>query len=279
MAFALALVLAAAVPDPVFAPEPAPRAARGTESAGAPSHAAEELASRKSVYALSPLLDGAIIAAGTLGSAIPYALSSTLIKPRCPCDPAEVNSFDRHVIGNANSFLDSTSDATAGVVIFAPVVLDAIDLGFGQTLLEDAALFSEVLAVNGAFVTLAKYTVQRPLPRTYAGDPDLVGKPGGYRSFYSGHTSIAFAALSTTAYTLDARYHLGPWPWLGTAIIGTSVAAERIAAGRHFYTDVILGAAAGTLFGTLLPWLHERHGRAEFAIAPIENGAKVAVRF
>ena len=47
--------------------------------------------------------------------------------------------------------------------------------------------------VNGAFAEAAKYVAQRPLPLTYAGDPTLLRTSGGYRSFYSGHTSTAFA--------------------------------------------------------------------------------------
>ncbi len=163
--------------------------------------------------------------------------------------------------------------------MLAPLAIDLLAVGANEVWVEDAVVFSEVLALNGALVTLAKYTVQRPLPRVYAGqDPALARSPGGYRSFYSGHTSITFAALFATAYTIDARYGQGAWPWIGATAIGTAVAVERVAAGRHFYTDVMVGAVAGSAFGIVVPWLHERkdHGGPSVSIAPTDGGAMLA---
>lgn len=254
-------------------------AATGAAPAPAPAAAADRsFAAPISVYDVRPITDGAVIAAGLLAVAVPYALSAQLITPRCPCSPGEVNSFDRHVIGNHNAVADVASDVTAGAALVLPAVFDFLDVGASRVWLEDAAVFSEVMAVNGAFVTLSKYTVQRPLPRVYAGqDPALARSPGGYRSFYSGHTSLTFAALDAAAYTLDLRHHLGAWPWIAAQLVGASVAAERVAAGRHFYTDVIVAAAAGSLFGTLIPWLHEQHPQAQVSVAPQADGARLSL--
>jgi membrane-associated phospholipid phosphatase len=229
----------------------------------------------RSVYSIDPWIDGTLIGAGVLATAIPYAFAPQLITPRCPCDPSEVNAFDRHVIGNSSPFLDKTSDVTAGLAIAAPLALDLLDVGASKVFVEDAVVFSEVLALNGALVTLAKYTVQRPLPRVYAGqDPSLTHSPAGYRSFYSGHTAVTFAVLYATAYTLDLRHDQGAWPWVGATAIGVAVAAERVAAGRHFYTDVMVGAVAGSAFGILIPRLHERHEPGtSISVAPVAGGA------
>jgi membrane-associated phospholipid phosphatase len=210
----------------------------------------------RSVYRVAPAIDVSVIAAGVLAVALPYAFASDLIHPRCPCNPAEVNSLDRHVIGNHNKVLDDASDATAAVALVAPVLLDAVDVGLSNIWLEDMTVYGEALAVNGALVTAAKYTVQRPLPRTYAGDPSLLYQPGGYRSFYSGHTSVVVAALSVIAITLKIRHDQRLWPWLVVAGVGTMVAAERVAAGRHFYTDVAVGAVAGAAVGIVVPLAH-----------------------
>ena len=78
-----------------------------------------------------------------------------------------------------------------------PPLLDLLVVGTGEAFRTDVLVFAEVLLVNGALVEAAKYLVQRPLPRTYAGDPALVSSPGGYRSFYSGHTSTAVAAAGS----------------------------------------------------------------------------------
>jgi membrane-associated phospholipid phosphatase len=231
---ALVLVLAASVPPQAI--EAAPR----------------------SVYRVKPAVDGSIIGASVLAIILPYAFASDLIHPHCPCDPAAVNALDRHVIGNHNKFLDDASDVTAGLVMLVPPLLDGLDVGVSRVLVEDLTVYAETLAVNGALVTAVKYIVQRPLPRTYAGDPTLLNQPGGYRSFYSGHTSVVVAALSAMAVTLEARHGQHIWPWVLVAAVGGMVAAERVAAGRHFYTDVAVAAVAGAAAGTLVPLAHRR---------------------
>jgi membrane-associated phospholipid phosphatase len=150
-------------------------------------------------------------------------------------------------------------------------VLDAVDIGVNDVWAADAEVFTETLVVNGALVTAAKYIVQRPLPRTYAGDPNLINQPGGYRSFYSGHTSLVFAGLAATAMTMRLRYGEKVWPWVVTGVVGTSVAIERVADGRHFPSDVIVGALMGSATGIAVPWLHaraqSRHQRLRLAFA------------
>lgn len=215
----------------------------------------------QSVYHISAKVDIPVTLGAALASALPNVYSHRLIKPRCPCDPAEVNAFDRGAIGNQNATAATLSDITVGVVIVAPLALNAIDLGgFNEVWWEDAVVFAQTLAINNALVTAAKYIAQRPLPRTYAGDPSLIDRPEGYRSFYSGHTSNAFAALSATAMTIRLRYGEKTWPWIVTGVVGTSVALERVADGRHFPTDVIVGAVMGTAVGIIVPQLHSRGG-------------------
>jgi len=211
------------------------------------------------VYQVSWIADGALISASGMVSLLPYVFSSNLITRRCPCDPSEVNPIDRSVIGNSNPFLDSVSDVTVGAAVVAPILLDWQELGASQPFAEDLLVYSEVLSVNGALVSLAKYAAQRPLPRVYA-DPhsELASRAGGFRSFYSGHVSLAVSALTATAMTDRLRHGGSSWPWIITAGIGTSVMIERVAAGRHFYSDVIYGALAGLGVGTLIPLLHAR---------------------
>src|SRR5262245_47046508 len=70
------------------------------------ARAAEDL----TVYQINPTVDAVVIGTATMATLLPRALDANLIDRRCPCDPAEVNSLDRPVIGNANAFLDNLSD-------------------------------------------------------------------------------------------------------------------------------------------------------------------------
>ena len=56
--------------------------------------------------------------------------------------------------------------------------------------------------------------------------------------------------------------------------VGTSVGIERVAAGRHFPTDVLVGVVAGTAVGVLVPYYHRRKLDQGFFVtaAPVEDG-------
>ncbi|MBI4500967.1 MAG: phosphatase PAP2 family protein [Gemmatimonadetes bacterium] len=205
--------------------------------------------------------DVAITGIGTAAVVLPYAFASRLITPHCPCDASEVNRLDRVAIGKSSRWAGIASNVSVALAVIAPLALDYLDVGVSPALLEDAGVFAQTLAIDGALVTLTKYLVQRPFPGTYAGDADLLASPRGYRAFYSGHTSLAFAALSAAAMTARRRHGEKGWPWVLTMLVGGSVAAELVVSGKHFPTDVAAGALAGTAVGIVVPLLHLRAPR------------------
>lgn len=232
----------------------------------------------RSVYRLSTHVDGLVIGGAALANVVPYAAAGSLVLRRCPCNPADVGPFDRATIGHTSGLANSASDVSVAAAVVLPVVGDWLALGTTPELLEDGLVMLESLLVNGALVSITKVIAQRPLPRMYAGQsPELQNNAGGFRSFYSGHTSTAFAALSTAAVTLNLRYDQGIWPWIGVTALGTSVALERVADGRHFYSDVIVGALVGTGVGITVPLLHRRRRETgeSFWILPQDGGARL----
>jgi membrane-associated phospholipid phosphatase len=46
--------------------------------------------------------------------------------------------------------------------------------------------------------------------------------------------------------------------WLFSESLAAATASLRVVAGKHFITDVITGAAAGTAIGILIPYLHQK---------------------
>lgn len=222
-------------------------------------------------YRVWPAVDLSATAALAVAAGVPY-LVPHLITPRCPCDRSEVNRFDRFAIGHHSAAASTASDVTAALAIAVPPIADALHLGLGAPLAADVLVFAETLAVNSALVVTAKYMVQRPLPVTYEGDPRYLHAQGGYRSFYSGHTSTVVSALTASAWTLRWRDGERGWPWAVVGVAGASVGVERVLAGRHFPTDVIVGAAAGFAVGTGIPWLHRRRGPTSVTLAPMSGG-------
>jgi membrane-associated phospholipid phosphatase len=142
--------------------------------------------------------------------------------------------------------------------------VDLIDVGFGQALLEDMLVYGEVLSITGTATAATKFAVQRPRPYVYgATSTAVLNSPASYTSFFSGHATATFGALTTLAMNESLRHGPTVWPWLVVGLVGTSVAIERVLAGQHFPTDVIAGAAVGMGTGVLVPWLHRRAGPAE----------------
>lgn len=233
----------------------------------------------RSVYQLDLWWDLPVSAVAAAGVLVPFLTTNTLVHPSCPCSASDVPWFDRWAIGHANDAADTVSTVTAGLAIVAPLVLDLVDVGASRDFLEDTVVYAEALLVNGALVSLAKYSVQRPVPRAYApAHADVVSSPSSYTSFYSGHTSVTFAALTAMSMTWTLRHGAAWWPWVVTVVVGTSVALERIYAGAHFPSDVLVGAIAGTAVGLAVPWLHARAriGPGTVRLAPIEGGVMLA---
>jgi membrane-associated phospholipid phosphatase len=250
-----------------------------TLAAASPHVAAGSPARWPEVYQLHPLTDAAVLGTSLAVVAIPSLLDTRIIDARCPCDTREIPGFDRFALRYHSGTASGASDVTLGLALAVPPALDLLVLGWSPAFVEDAVVYGEALAVASALAQIAKYGVQRPLPRTYAGDPRFVSSPRGYRSFYSGHATLTFAALSSAAMTVRLRYGEQIWPWVVTGVAGTSVIVERVAAGRHFPSDVVAGALSGLAVGVAVPLLHRRQpGELEgVRLAPSPAGAGLAV--
>ncbi|MDB4961673.1 MAG: phosphoesterase PA-phosphatase related protein [Myxococcales bacterium] len=155
------------------------------------------------------------------------------------------------------------SDALLVSSMAAPAIYltgSTIDDADGDRLL----LYGQSMAVNMLLAQATKRLVQRPRPYMYSKDPAVqryAKSEGddGHMSFYSGHASLSFGAATTGAYLLGASSTSGAargvaWG-LGMAA-AAGAATFRVRAGKHFYSDVVVGAVVGITVGYLVPALH-----------------------
>ncbi|MCM0606766.1 MAG: phosphatase PAP2 family protein [Xanthomonadaceae bacterium] len=123
----------------------------------------------------------------------------------------------------------------------------------------DALLIIQATFWNGAINEVIKIGVNRPRPFVYR-NPASEGKVHhSYSSFYSGHTSFAAVATIGLIASLFAR-NAPIWMTLLFGFSGLTLTivtgALRVAAGVHFYSDVVFGLFAGILISYLVQKRH-----------------------
>lgn len=247
---------------------------------------------RGSPFALRLAVDlPVLLGSGAIAVASELA-KSELPGPQCgACDPQQINPLDRLSLGSHSQAARTASDVLLGASVGLPFILDFFDVlgthprdgwrGYGK----DVLILSEVFVVNASLNALVKYAVRRPRPLVYDNDPEAFtaeerADPDAALSFYSGHSSVSFSMATAYSY-LFMRRHPGSKlvvpVWIVSEGLAASTAALRVAAGKHFITDVLTGAAAGAAIGLLIPYLHERAlpdriaglvGRHRLSIAP-----------
>ena len=135
----------------------------------------------------------------------------------------------------------------------------------------DTLLIAEATILAADLNQLVKlvFVRERPyvhyLPHLPQGIQGLGDSPSDANlSFYSGHTNLAFAMATSSATIAYLRnYRLAPM------VLGTQLAAAitvgylRIAADRHYLSDVMTGAVLGSLIGTLVPLLFHNASSAQ----------------
>ncbi len=145
---------------------------------------------------------------------------------------------------------------------------------------DDALVIVQAAVAAAALNQAVKFAVGRERPFVHARDADerrASRDPDDNLSFYSGHTSLAFGLVAAAATTASMRRYRDAWTvWPVGLAAAASIGYLRIAADKHWLTDVATGAAVGAASGALLPrMLHAPRAGAEGASASIGPGPVV----
>jgi membrane-associated phospholipid phosphatase len=213
-------------------------------------------------------LDGAVtggLAAILIGTEL---AKNSLAPPRCRWCAS--NAFDRPVRDALRWQATGTASALSYVAVFlAPVAmvgmlgLDAYPEGGMRRWIDDTLLVAEATMASGVLAQAVKYAVgrERPFVRALApGARAQTSDPTDNNvSFFSEHASIAFT-LATAAGTVASlrRYRRAPYVWAVGMALAALTGYLRIAADRHYLSDVLVGAGVGMAAGFALPYLHWR---------------------
>jgi membrane-associated phospholipid phosphatase len=200
-----------------------------------------------------------------------------------------VNDFDRAARDALRIDNTSAADGASTALGFALMPLfmvgsGLLSAGYDHRLKEypvDLLLFAESAIIAADFNQAVKFAVGRERPIVHFTDgPDarkIVAQSDSLTSFYSGHTTLAFA-MATSAGTIASmrHYRLAPLVW----VLGVSVASLtgylRVAADRHYMSDVLVGGAAGSLIGFVNPFfVHKKRWRP--MVKSVADGAVLGV--
>jgi membrane-associated phospholipid phosphatase len=173
----------------------------------------------------------------------------------------DINPFDRSFMVDYNQALDLISDYSICGLLVLPVLSIKDNLLKANTLLTYGIMYTEAFLLTYGTQALIKKAAIRYRPYMY-----MDGMPGGKEDDYhdslpSGAASLAFLGASFLSATFSNEYDESKWRLpliIGSHGLAAGVASMRIAAGAHFVTDALAGAAIGSFYGWVLPFLHRR---------------------
>ena len=225
----------------------------------------------QSPYQLKTGQEVTLLGAGvvTLGASV--ALNHTV----APLTIAEVNSlnfsdintFDRNATHHWSTSADHLSTVTLAGNVALTGLLTIGTKPMRQDVKTVALMYLETLLLANGVERTIKDVTQRTRPFVYNAAAPLDEKltRDARQSFFSGHATNAFA---TAVFTSEVFRHyfphskLKPVVWIGSLGLATATAALRYESGLHYPTDLLAGAAFGSLVGWGIPKLHEVKNRS-----------------
>lgn len=197
---------------------------------------------------------------------VAYPLTNGLEEEWAPdacrwCDPTSLDVAVRDAllwrdVATAETLSDvGTFGVTPALAIGIVLTGTLADPSWNRTI-DDVLPIVESMVVTQWVTRALKLSFGRRRPDAhFAGPTDAEDN----LSFPSGHTSRAFALATSAGVVAHMRgYPAEPYVWAAGLTIAAASGYFRIAADRHYVTDVLAGAAVGIVCGLTVPWLTRR---------------------
>jgi membrane-associated phospholipid phosphatase len=222
-------------------------------------------AKAQGVYQLSYKTDVPISTVGVAANIPPLFMKKN--KPLLT--EATINGLDKNKIWKvdrfATNYWNTRSAITSDVLMITSMALPILLLANRNTRSEGGKItlmYAETLVLNAGITNLTKEIFKRKRPYNYNPNAPLSKKmeSDATSSFFSGHTSFSSASTFFFAKVYADTNPNSKWKpavWTGAAVIPLTTAILRVAAGKHFPTDVLVGYLVGAATGILVPHLHK----------------------
>lgn len=241
----------------------------------------------QSPYEISWKKDGAILG-GSI--AISFA-AATLDDSLHVLTPAElsalnknsINVFDRWATNFASPKVSRASDYLVAACIAAPIGLLFADSKIGGEWQMVSTMYVETALLATFLPSFGKGPARRIRPYLYNPDAplELQQDVEANRSFFSGHTTWAFASMTFLATVYSDFYPNSEHKstvWIVSMSAASAVGLLRVFSGAHFPTDVLVGAVVGSAVGYGIPALHKTKS-SSVGIIPSSNSQGLQFAF
>jgi len=147
------------------------------------------------------------------------------------------------------------------LLLLGGLAVTSVHEGAAKKIPEDFLVTIEAVMLAADLNQLVKFSFARERPFVHA-LPDsqkssTAAPADNDLSFYSGHTTLAFSLATSAATVATLRgYRWAPVLWAVGLPMAAFVGYLRIAADKHYFTDVMAGALLGSAFGIAIPMLH-----------------------
>lgn len=238
----------------------------------------------------------------TVAVASSYGVSELLVKarlaPRAPYwDDRDTNGADILApLDRLATRLRWASPQTAGHISDGGLALSAVSaLGLGvgvgsfdhdtpAHLAENGIIVLEAMSTAMAMNQITKFFAGRQRPCAHFGldrdRPCFSDGSDNNLSSFSGHASFTTSlAVASGMVATMRRYRLAPLAWASGAVIAVSTSYLRLAADKHYLSDVVTGTVIGAAVGFFIPYLfHGPHAGVDAAAEAPAGAATSSVR-
>lgn len=236
-----------------------------------------ELASKSpynSTWTKESIIFGSNIGFILLSEALSEGADTMTIAQINALDKSNINSFDRSTASNWSPDIARASDYIVAATIITPFTLL-----LSEDVREDVGTVTVMYlqtVLSATFITSSIKSVSRIRPLAYNPDTSLDDKLRLKQdlkgSFPSGHTAWAFSSAVFFSTVYSDYYPDSDWTpyiWGGSLVAASAVGLFRQQSGYHFPTDVLVGAALGSLLGYTIPYLHRKSDNKDLSITPL----------
>ena len=219
----------------------------------------------QSNYKLESVKETALLSTGVSASTFAIYLLSKVEPPTIEeinsLSKDDINSFDRFATYNWSPTASDISD-----VLLVTQMLSPLSLLSSEQIRNDYKTFltmnAELYLLYYGITHITKSLTGRFRPYMYNKNVPLKEKLDydSKLSFFSGHAALSFASAVFLSTIYSKYYPESKWKglvWGGTLFMAAITSSLRVISGMHFLSDVLTGAAVGSLIGYLIPLIHE----------------------